>query len=79
MAKTKKIKFELLVVTDNDRRRNSWKPPDFLISLIVSEAYGFIKRLFIIAVVIFVYAIIVYSDDLIKRIMTWFINIIKGI
>ena len=74
MAKTRKIKFELLVVTEDETKRKGWKPPSVWRTLIFTEPCRFLKRLFIGAVVIFAYALTDYSDDLTKRILTWFIN-----
>jgi len=70
----KKIKFELLVVTKNTKRKNR-KPLDFWKHFIFTEG----QRLFTIAAIGFVYIFIVYSDNLIKRIFEWLIDFLKDI
>ena len=70
----KKIKFELLIVTENNTKRKSWKP-DFWKHFIFTEGH----RLFTIAAIGFVYIFVVYSDNLIKRIFEWLIDILKDI
>ncbi len=71
----KKIKFELLVVTEINTKRKSRKPPDFWKHFIFTEWH----RLFTIAAIGFVYIFIVYSDNLIKRIFEWLIDFLKDI
>lgn len=75
MAKTKRIKFELLVVTE-DETKKSWKPSVFWRRLVFTEADTFVRRVVTIAAIIFVYALIIYSDDLTKRILKWLVNIL---
>ncbi|MBI5055709.1 MAG: hypothetical protein HZB61_03730 [Nitrospirae bacterium] len=79
MAKTRKIKFELLVVTKNDTKGNSGKSPSVWRNLMFTEARELIQMALTVTAIIIVYALIVYSDNMIKRILTWFINLIKDI
>jgi len=79
LAKTKKIKFELLVVTEGETKRKSWKPSSVLRNLIITETREFMRRLLAFAALIFVCFFIGYSDNLIKKILTWLIRILKDI
>jgi hypothetical protein len=79
MLKRKKIKFELLITTEKNIKKNNCNPTDFLKNLIVVKSCEFIEILLIITTIIFVCASIVYSDNLIKQILKWFINILKYI
>ena len=47
MAKTKKIKFELLVVTEGETKK-SWKPSVFWSRLILTETDAFVRMVAII-------------------------------
>lgn len=79
MIKKKKIKFELLIVSENNKRKSAQKPLDFwtnLISVTVREVSG---RFFVIVAIICVFILIAYSDKLIKQTLKWLIDILKDI
>lgn len=79
MIKKKKIKFELLIVSENNKRKSDQKPLDFWTNLISATAREVSGRFFAIVAIICVFALIVYSDKLIKQTLEWLIDILKDI